>query len=50
MRNLAERIEENGVVEEDDGSWGSLVVLYDKTPQENEPWYKYQWRMCVSYQ
>ena len=37
------------MVEEDDGPWGALVVLYAKSHQENLPWHK-QWRMCVSYQ
>ena len=50
MRKLVERIDENGVVEEDDGQWGSLVVLAAKPHQENFPWHKYQWRLCVYYQ
>ena len=27
MKNMVERLDENGVVEEDDGLWGPLVVL-----------------------
>ena len=27
-----------------------MVVLAAKEQQENVPWQKYQWRLCVSYQ
>ena len=50
MRKLAERLDENGVVEEDRGPWGVLVVLAAKTHQGNLPWHDYQWWLCVSYQ
>ena len=30
MRKLARRLDESGVVEEDDGTWGALVVIYAK--------------------
>ena len=43
-------MDENGVVEEDDGTWGALVVLAAKPHQIVLPWHKYQWRLCVSYQ
>ena len=49
MLKLVERLYENGVVEEDDGKWGALVVLAAKPHQENLPWSEYQWRLCVSY-
>ena len=35
MQNLVERLDENGVVEEEDGTWGELVVLSTKPHQEN---------------
>ena len=41
-------MDENGVVEEDDGTWVALVVLASKPHQENVPWREYQWRLCVS--
>ena len=50
MWKLVERIDENIVVEEDAGPWGSLVALDAKPHQENVPWHKYQWKLCVSYQ
>ena len=43
-----ERLDENGVVEEDYGKWVALVVLVEKKRQENVPWNEYQWRLCVS--
>ena len=43
-------MDENGGVEEDDGPWGSLVVLSSKPHQENAPWHKYHWSLCVFYQ
>ena len=50
MRKLVERLDENGVVEEDSGTWRTLVVISAKPHQENVPLHKYQWRLCVSYQ
>ena len=37
-------------MEEYDGPWGTLLVLAEKLHQENAPWQKYQWSLCVSYQ
>ena len=39
MRKLVERLDENGVVEEDDGPWGALVVISAKLHQGNVPWH-----------
>ena len=50
MKNLVKRLDENGVVEEDDGPWGALVVIAAKPHQENVTWHKYQWRLCLCYQ
>ena len=50
MQNMVERLDENGAVEEDGGPWGSLVVLSEKTHQDNVPWHEYRWRLCVPYQ
>ena len=47
---MVERADENGVVEEYNEPWGALVVLAEKPHQENVPWHKYQWMLCVSYQ
>ena len=48
MRNLVGRLYESGVVEEDDGTWGVLVVLTAKPHQENVSWTKYQLILCMS--
>ena len=50
MRNLVETLDENVVTEGYNEPWGPLVVLAAKPHQENVPWHKYQWRICVSYQ
>ena len=50
MQKLAESLDENGGVEEDDGPWVALVVLDENPHQENVPWHGYHWRLCVSYQ
>ena len=48
MRKLVAKLDENGVVEDDEGPWGALVVLAAKPHQDNVPWHEYQWRLCVS--
>ena len=40
MQNLVKRMDENGVVEEDDGPWGTLIVLAAKICQENVQWHE----------
>ena len=49
MKNMVGRLDKNGVVEDDNRPWGALVILVEKLHQENVPWNKYQWRLCVSY-
>ncbi len=49
MTKLANELEANGVIEDDDGPWGSLVVLAGKPHQEHKHWSEYVWRLCVSY-
>jgi len=46
---LTKKLQDNGLLEDDDGPWGALVVLAAKPHQENIPWHKYAWRLCVSY-
>ena len=50
MQNMVGQMDENCVMEEDIRPWVELVVLAAKPHQENVPWNKYQWRLCVSYQ
>ena len=47
--SLCDRLEDNGLIEDDDGPWGALVVLAAKPNQENIPWHQYVWRLCVLY-
>ena len=47
---LADQLQRNGLIEDDDGPWGAIIVLAAKPHQEEVPWDKYKWRLCVSYQ
>ena len=47
---MVRQLDENGVVEWDDVTWGALVVQVEKPHQENVLWHYYKWRLCVSYQ
>ena len=42
-------MDENGVVEEEDGPWGSLVVFSAKPHHNNAPWDEFYWWLCVSF-
>ena len=37
INNLIKQLEDNGLIEDDDGPWGALVVLAAKANQENIP-------------
>ena len=49
INELVEKLEKNGIVEDDDGPWGAPIVLAAKANQEHLHWSKYVWRLCVSY-
>ena len=49
INKLVNALERNGLIEDDEGPWGVLVVLAAKANQENVAWYDYIWRLCVSY-
>ena len=50
MEGLVQQLAENGLIEEDDGPWGALIVLATKAQhREHVPWHEYDWRLCVSY-
>ena len=42
-------MEKKGLIEDDDGPWGSPVVLASKPNQEHVHWSQYVFRLCVSY-
>jgi hypothetical protein len=49
MNKLVAQLQHNGLIEDDDGPWGAVIVLAAKHGQENTPWHDYIWRLCVSY-
>ena len=49
MNKLIDNLEHNGLVEDDDGPWGAMVVLAAKPNQGLKHYTEYQWRLCVSY-
>ena len=49
ISRLVDHLESNGLIEDDDGPFGALVVLAAKPGQEDIPWHQYIWRLCVSY-
>ena len=49
INELIEKLEKNGIIEDDDGPWGAPIVLAAKPHQEHVHWSKYIWRLCVSY-
>jgi len=49
INDLLEKLEKNGLIEDDDGPWGAPIVLAAKPNQEHVHWSQYVWRLCVSY-
>ena len=49
MTKLVEALEKNGLIEDDDGPWGALIVLAGKPHQEHKHWTECVWRLCVSH-
>ena len=49
INELVEKLEKNGIIEDDDGPWGAPIVLAAKANQEHLHWSQYTWRLCVSY-
>jgi hypothetical protein len=49
INSLIEKLEQNGLIEDDDGPWGAIIVLAAKPNQEHVHWSQYIWRLCVSY-
>jgi hypothetical protein len=42
-------LENNGLIDDDNGPWGAIIVLAAKPNQEDIPWHEHIWRICVSY-
>jgi hypothetical protein len=49
MIKLCHHLQDNNLIEDDDGPWGAIIVLAAKPNQEEIPWHQYTWRLCVSY-
>lgn len=49
INELIDKLEANGIIEDDDGPWGAPIVLAAKANQEHLHWSQYVWRLCVSY-
>ena len=49
ITKLVEGLKKNGVIEDEDGPWGSQVVLAAKPNQGQPHWANYIWHLCMSY-
>mmetsp|Transcript_13167 Transcript_13167/g.31418 ORF Transcript_13167/g.31418 Transcript_13167/m.31418 type:complete len:1848 (-) Transcript_13167:281-5824(-) len=49
MNKLVNELEKKGLIEDDQGPWGSQVVLASKPNQGHVHWSEYVFRLCVSY-
>ena len=45
---LVKRLEDRGIIEDDDGPWGAVAVLATKPNQEHVHWSEHVFRFCVS--
>jgi hypothetical protein len=46
---LVEKLEKKGIIEDDEGPWGSPVVLASKPDQAHVHWSEFVFRLCISY-
>ena len=49
IKKICAGLKHNGIIEEDKGPWGAMIVLAAKPNQAQVHWNDYVWRMCVSY-
>lgn len=49
ITQLANALEAKGLIEDDEGPWGAMVVLAAKPNQGHVHWSEYIFRLCVSY-
>lgn len=49
IEKLVQELENKGIIEDDDGPYGSMIVLAGKPSQEHKHWSEYIFRLCVSY-
>ena len=46
---LMKKLERKGIIEDDDGPWGSPVVLASKPDQAHVHWSEFVFHLCISY-
>jgi hypothetical protein len=46
---LVEKLKKKGIIEDDEGPWGSPVVLASKPDQAHVHWSEFVFRLCISY-
>ena len=46
---LVEKLERKGIIEDDNGPWGSPVILASKPDQAHVHWSEFVFRLCISY-
>ena len=46
---VVEGLKRDGIIKDNDGPWGALVMLAAKPNQEHKYWAEYIWRLCISY-
>lgn len=49
IKKLVDALQKKGIIEDDDGPYGSLVVLAGKPNQDHAHWSQYVFRLCISY-
>jgi hypothetical protein len=49
IRVLVEKLEKKNIIEDDEGPWGSQIVLASKPSQAHVHWSQFIFRLCVSY-
>ena len=49
INKLVDQLEDKGLVEDNEGPWGTIIVLSAKPHQEGVPCHEYKWQLCVFY-
>lgn len=49
IKKLVDALQKKGIIEDDDGPYGSLVVLAGKPNQDHAHWSQYVFRLCILY-
>jgi hypothetical protein len=49
MRKLLDALDSQGIIEDDEGPYGAMIVLAAKPSQDHVHWTEYVFRLCVSF-